>query len=51
MKKDGLFEKNEVIGDYPHGLYPMIQLKDGRLAAIATDKNLVLFRSRECFFY
>ena len=45
------FEIEEILEDYPHGLYCIIQLNDGRLCTSTSDNSLVLWRSGNVFSY
>ena len=49
--KDVNFEIEEILEDYPHGLYCLIQLNDGRLCSSTSDNSLVLWRSGNVFSY
>ena len=49
VDKDGIAYQPDTPDDvlhYEHGLYALIQLQDGRLAACSTDKKIVLWRNR-----
>ena len=40
----------EVLTDYPHGMYVLIQLKDGRLISSSSDNALILWRNRNGYY-
>ena len=49
VDKDGIAYQPDTPDDvlhYEHGLYALIQLQDGRLAACSTDKKIVLWSNR-----
>lgn len=44
------FVLNQVLNDYNHGLYKLIQLADDRLVATASDNNMIFWNSNQGIF-
>lgn len=46
IKDDGMLEEEEVLAEYPHGMYILIELIGGRICSTASDCSVVLWRNR-----
>ena len=44
------FTINQELNHYGHGLYKLVQLKDGRIVVSSTDNNLVFWRNSDGVF-
>ena len=44
--KENTKDQSDEVLHFDHGLYDLIQLKDGRLAASSTDKKIVIWKNR-----
>ena len=45
------FEVNEILSEYPHGIYGLIQLDDGRIVSSTNEFSLIVWKDNKFLSY